>query len=104
MTTHTPEEEVYWLQVKYRIPPQMAQLLRALLHAEILKRDDIEQPFNPHRCIATAAHVAMHRLRKRMIDHDIYIYNQKLIGWWLEAEDKAKIRDELRKVQVAFAA
>jgi hypothetical protein len=76
------------LSATFRLTPVLNNLMGLLLSVPAVTPEMIRQRLE----IAPDAKVAMHRLRKHMKDWDIEIHSRRNVGYWLEDEDKTRIR------------
>lgn len=78
----------YDLAPVFDLPPNLCKLLGLLLRVDVVTPEMIELRLN----IATDAKVAAFRLRKRMFPRGVYIHSQYGIGYWMTAENKARVK------------
>lgn len=77
------------LAVTFRLTPVLNNLLGLLLSLPNVTSEMIRQRLE----IATDAKVAIHRLRRHLEPWKIEIKSRRSLGYWLEDEDKEKIRE-----------
>ena len=77
------------LAVTFRLTPVLNNLLGLLLSLPNVTSEMIRQRLE----IATDAKVAIHRLRRHLEPWKIVIKSRRSLGYWLEDEDKEKIRE-----------
>ena len=76
------------LAVTFRLTPVLNNLMGLLLTLPTVTPEMIRQRLE----IAADAKVAIHRLRKHIEPWGIKIRSRRNLGYWLEDEDKAKIK------------
>lgn len=76
------------LAMHFKISPQQGKILALLLAVPNVTPDVLEQRLN---IVATAARIAMHRLRSVLRGHGIEIHNKRSLGYWIDAETKARV-------------
>jgi DNA-binding response OmpR family regulator len=78
----------------FKLTPAMSDLLGLLLTLPKVTSDMISQRLE----IATDSKVAIYRLRKHMQEFDVKIHSVRNVGYWLDAEDKKKLRERMDAV------
>ena len=73
----------------FGLTQQQAKLLALLMDVPVASADIIQRKIK----MSTEAKVAVHRLRNRMKLHGIEIKAKRYYGFWLDSEEKAKIRE-----------
>ena len=76
------------LAITFKLPPVLSNLLGLLLSVPIVTPEMVRQRLE----ITTDAKVAMHRLRNHLKPWDIKIHSRRNIGYWIEADDKHRIK------------
>lgn len=76
------------LAATFRLTPVLNNLMGLLLSVPAVTPEMIRQRLE----IAPDAKVAVHRLRKQLEPFEIKIHSRRNVGYWLEDEDKARIR------------
>jgi hypothetical protein len=76
------------LAVTFRLTPALNNLLGLLISVPVVTPEMIRDRLE----IANDAKVGIHRLRKQLEPWDIKIQQKRNLGYWLEDEDKARIR------------
>lgn len=76
------------LVATFRLTPVLNNLLGLILSVPVVTPEMIRQRLE----IAHDAKVAKHRLKKALAEFGIEIKSRRNVGYWLEDEDKARIR------------
>lgn len=76
------------LLATFRLTPVLNNLMGLLLSVPAVTPEMIRQRLE----IAPDAKVAVHRLRRQLAEFDIKIQSRRNVGYWIEDEDKARIR------------
>lgn len=76
------------LSATFRLTPVLNNLLGLLLSVPTVTPEMVRQRLE----IAPDVKVAMWRLRDRLAEFDITIHNRRNVGYWLEDDDKQRIR------------
>lgn len=72
----------------FKLTQQQAKLLALLMDVPVASADIIQRRIK----MSTEAKVAIHRLRNRMNEYGVKISAKRFYGFWLDSEEKAKIR------------
>ncbi len=72
----------------FGLTQQQARLLALLMEVSVASADTIHKRVN----MTTEAKVAVHRLRSRLKEHGIAISAKRFHGFWLEPEEKEKVK------------
>lgn len=73
----------------FGLTQQQAKLLALLMAVPVASGDIIQRRIKMH----TEAKVAVHRLRNRLNEYGIQISAKRFYGFWLDSEEKAKIKE-----------
>jgi hypothetical protein len=73
----------------FKLTQQQAKILALLMEMPVASADIIQRRVK----MSTEAKVAVHRLRNRMKDYGVTINARRFYGFWLEADEKAKIKE-----------
>lgn len=88
--------ELMMLQMKYDLPPSLAKILLMLAQNQVVTARMIEIE---HR-LTKDAKVAMHRLRRRLEGSPVEIKSRRDVGYWLEADARAVIRESMKPTDI----
>jgi hypothetical protein len=90
----------------FKLPAASAKLFGCLMQMPTVSSDTITLRLG----IATDAKVAMHRLRGALKDYcvglgleEIAIHSRRGVGYWIEPNDKERVRDVTHRVTLAPA-
>lgn len=72
----------------FKLTQQQAKLLALLMEVPVASASIIQRRIK----MSTEAKVAIHRLRNRMNEYGITISAKRFYGFWLDSEEKAKIK------------
>lgn len=72
----------------FELTQQQAKLLALLMEVQIASAETIHKRID----MATEAKVAIHRLRQRLKKFNINISAMRFRGFWIEPEDKDKVK------------
>jgi hypothetical protein len=81
------KQDDYELLIKFNLTPALNNLLGLLMALDLVTPEMVEQRLE----IATAAKVAIHRLRALLKPYGIKIESRRHLGYWLTPETKARI-------------
>jgi hypothetical protein len=73
----------------FKLSPAGARILSLMMRLPYVTPEMLENRL----ALATAAKVAMHRLRKRLKPFGIVVSSKHSVGYWLEPEQKDKVRE-----------
>jgi hypothetical protein len=73
----------------FKLSPAGARILSLMMRLPYVTPEMLEGRLN----LATAAKVAIHRLRKRLKPFDIVVSSKHSVGYWLEPDMKEKVRE-----------
>jgi hypothetical protein len=73
----------------FKLTQQQAKLLALLMEVPVASADVLSRKVK----MSTEAKVAIHRLRKRMDEYGITVSAKRFYGFWLEPDQKAKVRE-----------
>lgn len=79
---------VVGLRLVFQLTPQETNLMLLLMTMRFVSPELIYERLN----VATEVRVAMYRLRKSLLKHDIPIESKRSFGYWLTDESKVKVR------------
>lgn len=86
------DQDVKLAATTFGLPAGMARLFGLLRSLPVVTAEIAEQRAG----MATDIKVAIHRLRKYLLPHDIVVQSQYLVGYWLTPETKARIDKMIR--------
>jgi len=87
------------LKAAFHLPPALNSVLTLLMAVPILTPELIEE----HVELNYNYRVAMHRLRAALAPYGIEIRSRRMTGYWLEEEDREKIKQRVRAALRAVA-
>jgi hypothetical protein len=73
----------------FKLTQQQAKLLALLMEVPVASADVLSRKVK----MSTEAKVAVHRLRKRMDEYGVKVSAKRFYGFWLEPDQKAKVRE-----------
>ena len=85
--------DVLELRQHYKLPPLLGKLFHLLMTNPLVTNDMVEKDAELTHDIAAA----FFRLRRRLDVQGITIHSQRDLGYWIEPEDKAKVREFLQE-------
>lgn len=75
------------IQSVFKMSPALANCLGLLLSLDVVQGDLIDERLE----LSTQARSIIFRLRKHLKPYGIRIKSHRTVGWWLDADTKAKI-------------
>ena len=80
-------DELNTLQMRYDLTPLTARILILLAENQAVKPSMIETEYR----LTKDSAVAVHRLRRRLVEHGIAINYRRGVGYWLSTDDRKKV-------------
>lgn len=78
-------DELKAVQVRFRLPATLAQLLLLLVHHPIVTAAQVEN----EEKVVTSIRVAMNRLRARF--KEVPVQSRRGVGYWIDPDDRRKL-------------
>lgn len=91
--------EIKDLQVAFEISQQLAKILMLLYEEKVVTSKQIENDVR----LSRDGKIAMHRLRRRLEPYKVVITSQRDVGYWLDAENKDRVKELSSSNQMSFA-